>query len=80
MYILKLEFQGKEVKMGEKNLKENLEFISENKEHLLKEHKNKFLLVFKKKLVGSYDSYEQAAKEGGAFIWGRCRISCLSFS
>jgi len=50
--------------MGEKNLKENLEFISENKEHLLKEHKNKFLLVFKKKLAGSYDSYEQAAKEG----------------
>ncbi|MBU1297614.1 MAG: hypothetical protein KJ963_04890 [Bacteroidetes bacterium] len=50
--------------MGGKNLKKNLDFVNENKESLLKEHKNKFILVFEEKLVGSYDSYERAAEEG----------------
>jgi hypothetical protein len=50
--------------MGEKDLKINLDFVEENKESLLKEHKNKFILVFAKKLMGSYDSYERAAEEG----------------
>jgi len=50
--------------MGEKDLKKNLDFINENKESLLKEHKNKFILVFEEKLVCSYDSYERAAEEG----------------
>ena len=50
--------------MGEKDLKKNLDFINENKESLLKEHKNKFILAFEEKLVDSYDSYERAAEEG----------------
>ncbi|MFH1824839.1 MAG: hypothetical protein ABH873_06400 [Candidatus Firestonebacteria bacterium] len=50
--------------MGEKNLKKNLDFVNKNKESLLKEHKDKFILVFEEKLVDSYDSYERAAEEG----------------
>lgn len=50
--------------MVENNLKKNLNFVNENREFLLKEHNNKFILVFEEKLVGSYDSYERAAEEG----------------
>ena len=50
--------------MVEKDLKKNLNFVSENKESLLKEHKNKFILVFEEQLIDSYDTYEKAAKEG----------------
>jgi len=50
--------------MGEKDLKKNLDFVNENRETLLKEYKNKFILVFGRKIVGSYDTYESAAAEG----------------
>ena len=50
--------------MGEKDLKKNFDFVNENRESFLKEHKNKFILVFEERLVGSYDSYERAAEEG----------------
>lgn len=50
--------------MGEKDLKSNLDFVNENRETLLKEYKNKFILVFGGKIVGSYDTYELAAAEG----------------
>lgn len=50
--------------MAEKDLKENFDFVNENRESLLKEHKNKFILIFGKKLVDSYDTYERAAEEG----------------
>lgn len=30
----------------------------------MKEHENKYLLVFQEKIVGSFDSYEKAAEEG----------------
>jgi len=50
--------------MGEKNLTKNLDFVKGNRESLLKDHKNKFILVFEEKLVGSYDTYERAAEEG----------------
>jgi len=50
--------------MAEKDLKENFDFVNENRESLLKEHKNKFILIFEKKLVDSYDTYERAAEEG----------------
>ncbi len=50
--------------MGEKNFKKDLDFVNENRESLLKEHKDKFILVFEEKLVGSYDRYERAAEEG----------------
>jgi len=50
--------------MGEKDLKKNLDFVNNNKESLLREHKNKFILVFEEQVVGSYDTYERAAAEG----------------
>ncbi len=50
--------------MAEKDLKANLEFVEKHKGLLLKEHRNKFLLVFEDELVGSYDTYEKAAEEG----------------
>lgn len=50
--------------MGEKELKKNLDFVNENRDSLLKEYKNKFVLIFEEKLVGSYDTYERAAEEG----------------
>jgi hypothetical protein len=54
----------REIKMGEKDLKANLDFVSKNKESLLKEYKNKYVLIFEEKVVGSYDTYEGAAEEG----------------
>jgi hypothetical protein len=50
--------------MAEKDLKKNLDFVNENRESLLKEYKNKFILVFEGKTAGSYDTYEAAAAEG----------------
>ncbi|TRZ86739.1 hypothetical protein D4R89_10625 [bacterium] len=50
--------------MGEKHLKANLEFVQKNKDQLLKEYKNKYLLVVGEKIVGSFDTYENAAAEG----------------
>jgi len=50
--------------MGEKDLKKNIDFVLANKAALLQEHRNKFILVFEEKLVGSFDKYAVAAKEG----------------
>jgi len=50
--------------MGEKDLKANLEFVKKNRIRLLEEYKNKYLLVFEEKVVGSFDTYENAAAEG----------------
>lgn len=50
--------------MAQKDLKENMNFVKKNREELLKEHENKYLLVFQEKLVGAFDSYEKAAEEG----------------
>jgi len=50
--------------MAQKDLKGNMDFIKKNREELLKEHENGFLLVFQKKVVGAFDSYEKAAEEG----------------
>ena len=50
--------------MTEKNLKENFEYVTNHKEELLREYNNKFILVFDKKVVGSFDTYENAAAEG----------------
>ena len=41
-----------------------MKYIEDNKEHLLKEHVNKFLLVHEGEFVGSFDDYEVAAAEG----------------
>ena|GEM_PF-1401052 len=45
-------------------LKENSEFVEKNKDKLLKEYLNKYLLVWHKSMVGSFDTYEKAAGEG----------------
>lgn len=50
--------------MGEKDLKKNIDFVRKNREALLKEHRNKFILVFGEQLIGSFDTYERAAEEG----------------
>ena len=55
---------GSEGTMGQKDLKANIDFVIKNKTELLKEHENKYLLVFREKLLGSFDSYEKAAEEG----------------
>ena len=50
--------------MSEKDLKSNLDFVLNNRENLLKEHRNKYLLVFEEKFVDAFDDYEKAAAEG----------------
>jgi len=50
--------------MAEKDLKSNLEFVIQNKDRLLKEYRNKYILVFQREVVGSFDTYEKAAEEG----------------
>ncbi|UCH95841.1 MAG: hypothetical protein JSV88_03085 [Candidatus Aminicenantes bacterium] len=50
--------------MSREALKENLEFVEKNKDKLLKEYLNKYLLVWHKEVVGSFDTYEKAAGEG----------------
>ena len=45
-------------------LKENFEFVENNKDNLLKKYINKYLLVWHKGVVGSFDTYEKAAGEG----------------
>lgn len=50
--------------MVEKNLKQNMEFVEKHKAELLKHHKNKFLLIYDKEVVGAYDNYVNAAAEG----------------
>jgi len=50
--------------MAEKDLKKSTAFVEQNRERLLKEYRNKFLLVFEGELIGSYDTYERAAEEG----------------
>jgi len=50
--------------MREKNLKENIKFVERNKKKLLKEYFNKYLLIFDKEIIDSFDTYEKAAGEG----------------
>lgn len=50
--------------MAQKDLRVNIDFVKKNREKLLREYENKYLLVFQEKLVGSFDTYEKAAEEG----------------
>ena len=50
--------------MAERDLKANFDFVTKNKEHLLKYYRDKFILVFEEAVVGSYDTYARAAEEG----------------
>lgn len=55
---------GLEGSMAQKDLQENIDFVKKSREELLREHEEKYLLVFQGKLVGSFDTYEKAAEEG----------------
>jgi len=50
--------------MRQKDLQENVEFVKKNKEKLLGEYYNKYLLVYNKQVIDSFDTYEKAAGEG----------------
>lgn len=50
--------------MQQKDLKDNFEFVEKNKEKLLEEYFNKYLLVYQKEVVDTFDTYEKAAGEG----------------
>lgn len=50
--------------MAEKGLKANYDFVTKSKERLLGDYRNKFVLVFEERVVGSYDTYAKAAEEG----------------
>ena len=50
--------------MREKDLKENIKFVEKNKKRLLVEYFNKYLLVYDKEIIDSFDTYEKAAGEG----------------
>ena len=56
--------RSKGIKMAEKDLKANIDFVKKNRETLLKEYEDKYVLVYEEKVVGSYDTYEKAAEEG----------------
>jgi len=50
--------------MGEKNLSANIEFVNKNKEKLIQEYRNKYILVFEEEIVEAFDTYEHASQEG----------------
>ncbi|MCX6234201.1 MAG: DUF5678 domain-containing protein [Bacteroidetes bacterium] len=50
--------------MSNENLTKNQEFVNKNLEKLLNLYKNKYILVYKQEVVGSFDTYEVAAEEG----------------
>jgi hypothetical protein len=50
--------------MRQKDLKENIEFVEKNRAKLLEEYFNKYLLVYHRELIESFDTYEKAAGEG----------------
>jgi len=49
--------------MAEKNLTENLNFVNQNKDTLLQEYENKYIVVYGGNIIGSYDTYESAVEE-----------------
>jgi len=48
----------------EKDLEKNLEFAESKKAELLQLYLGKFLLIYDREIVGSFDSYESAAGNG----------------
>jgi len=50
--------------MTEKNLTEEITYAKEHRDELLKQHRNRYLLINGKELVGAFDSFTSAAEEG----------------
>ena len=46
------------------NLKRNWEYVKKNHNVLLNTYWNKYVLVYNEKVVGSFDTYADAANEG----------------
>ena len=49
--------------MTEKNLRPSLKYVEDHKDQLLKNYRNKYVVVYEQEVVGSFDSYEAAADE-----------------
>ena len=50
--------------MGKKDLKKNIAYVEKEKERLLTEYRNKYLLIYEEKVISSFDTYAKAAEEG----------------
>ncbi len=50
--------------MSTELFKDELEFLETNKKKFLKEYPEKYLLIHGKELIGTFDNYENAGKEG----------------
>lgn len=49
--------------MDQKNLEKNLAYVLSRKDDLLKTYLDKYLVVFKEEIAGSFDTYAKAAEE-----------------
>ena len=45
-------------------MEKNFKFVEDNQKKLLKSYVGKFLLVYKEKVVNTFDTYDAAAREG----------------
>ncbi|MCK4778161.1 MAG: hypothetical protein KAS39_07250 [Actinomycetia bacterium] len=52
--------------MERDELDENLNFIKDAKKELKKRYKGKYILVSKKRVIDSFDTFEQASEEGNS--------------
>jgi len=50
--------------MVEKNLRAELQYVEDNRDKLISDHRGKYLLIRESDLVGSFDDYQGAAEEG----------------
>ena len=50
--------------MTEKDLSEEIAYVEANKDRLLREYFDKYILVHGNELINSFDTYEAAAQEG----------------
>ena len=50
--------------MANEILKKNWEYVKENYRSLLNTYRDKYILVYKEKVVGSFDTFASAANEG----------------
>jgi uncharacterized protein DUF5678 len=50
--------------MANEILRKNWEYVKKNFQSLLNSYRNKYILVYKEHVVGSFDTYATAANEG----------------
>jgi len=49
--------------MKEKNLKADFEYVERNRSRFFKLYPNKYLIIFNKKVINSFDTYDTATNE-----------------